>query len=88
MGRAHALAFAREGARLVICDACRQYETVPYPLARPEELAALAGEIEQMGSEVIAEQADVTKLAEMEALADRSRRELGPIDVVVANAGL
>lgn len=88
MGRAHALAFAREGARLLICDACRQYETVPYPLARPEELAALAGEIEQVGGEVIAAQVDVTKLQEMQALADRARQELGPIDIVVANAGL
>ena len=88
MGRAHALAFAREGARLVLCDACRQYETVPYPLARPEELAELAGMIEGMGCEVIAEQADVTKLAEMQTLADRAQRELGSIDIVVANAGL
>jgi SDR family mycofactocin-dependent oxidoreductase len=88
MGRAHALAFAREGARLVLCDACRQYETVPYPLARPEELAELAGEIEGMGCEVLAAQADVTNLAEMQALAERARRELGPIDIVVANAGL
>jgi SDR family mycofactocin-dependent oxidoreductase len=88
MGRAHALAFAREGARLVLCDACRQYETVPYPLAQPHELAALASEIEAMGSRVIAEQVDVTNLAEMQALAGRARQELGPIDIVVANAGL
>lgn len=88
MGRAHALAFAREGAKLVLCDACRQYETVPYPLARPEELAALAGEIEQMGRPVIAGQVDVTDLAGMQALMDRSERELGPVDIVVANAGL
>ena len=88
MGRSHALAFAREGARLVLCDACRQYETVPYPLARPEELADLAGEIEAMGNRVIAEQVDVTNLARMEELAERARQELGPIDIVVANAGL
>ena len=88
MGRAHALAFAREGASLVLCDACRQYETVPYPLARPEELAALASEIEQMGCRVIASRTDVTNLKEMQALADRVRDELGPIDIVVANAGL
>ncbi|WP_069801963.1 mycofactocin-coupled SDR family oxidoreductase [Thermogemmatispora onikobensis] len=87
-GRAHALAFAREGARLVICDACRQYRTVPYPLAHPEELATVAREIEALGRPVIAAQVDVTNLPAMEALAERARRELGPIDVVVANAGL
>ena len=88
MGRAHALAFAREGAKLVLCDACRQYETVPYALARPEELAALASEIENMGRPVIAGVVDVTDLAEMQALLDRSQRVLGPVDIVVANAGL
>src|SRR5438309_5398450 len=88
MGRAHALAFAHEGARLVLCDACRQYSTVPYPLAQPEELAALAGEIEQMGRPVIATQTDVTHLSDMQALAEQAHQVFGSIDIVVANAGL
>ena len=88
MGRAHALAFAHEGARLVLCDACREYKTVPYPLAQPEELASLATEIECMGRPVLAAQVDVTDLAAMQALAEQAQRELGPIDIVVANAGL
>ena len=88
MGRAHALAFAREGARLVLCDACRQYSTVPYPLAQPEELAALASEIEQMGRPVIAMQTDVTHLSDMQTLAARAQQAFGSIDIVVANAGL
>jgi len=88
MGRAHALAFAREGARLVLCDACRQYSTVPYPLAQPAELTSLASEIEQMGRSVLAAQVDVTDLAAMQALAERAQHELGPIDILIANAGL
>ncbi len=88
MGRSHALAFAREGARLVLSDACRQYSTVPYPLARPEELASLASEIKQMGRPVLAAQADVTDLSSMQALAERAKREFGPIDILIANAGL
>lgn len=88
MGRSHALAFAREGARLVVCDACQQYDTVPYPLARPQELASLVHEIEQIGVPIIAEQVDVTNLAAMRVLIERSQHELGPIDIVVANAGL
>jgi SDR family mycofactocin-dependent oxidoreductase len=88
IGRSHALAFAREGAKLVLCDACRQYKTVPYPLSRPEELEALAHEIGQMGCPVIAAQVDVTDLAGMQALVERALHELGSIDVVVANAGL
>lgn len=88
MGRAHALAFAREGARLVLCDVCRQYSSVPYPLAQPAELASLVSEIEQMGRPVLAAQVDVTDLAAMQALAERARREPGPIDIVIANAGV
>jgi len=88
MGRAHALAFAREGARLVLCDACRQYSTVPYALARPEELASLANEIERMGRPVIASQTDVTELTAMQVLVQRAQQEFGPIDIVVANAGI
>jgi (+)-trans-carveol dehydrogenase len=88
MGRAHALAFAREGAQLVLCDACRQYSTVPYPLAQPEELASLASEIKQMGRPVLAAEVDVTDLSAMQQLAERAQHELGAIDIVVANAGV
>ncbi len=88
MGRAHALAFAHEGARLVVCDACRQYRSVPYPLAQPEELATLVQEIERIGRPVIAARTDVTDLAGMQELAARAQHEFGPIDIVVANAGL
>src|SRR6266487_2555413 len=88
IGRAHALAFAREGARLVLCDACRQYSTVPYPLAQPAELASLVSEIEQMGRPVLAAQVDVTDLEGMQELAEQAQHNFGPIDIVVANAGL
>lgn len=88
MGRAHALAFAREGANVVLCDACRQYSTAPYPLAQPAELDALVQEIRQMGRHAIGVQADVTHLSGMQELAELALRELGPIDIVVANAGL
>jgi SDR family mycofactocin-dependent oxidoreductase len=88
IGRAHALAFAHEGARLVLCDACRQYSTVPYPLAQPAELASLVSEIEQMGRPVLAAQVDVTDLVGMQELAEQAQHNFGPIDIVVANAGV
>jgi SDR family mycofactocin-dependent oxidoreductase len=88
MGRAHALAFAREGARLVICDACHQYHTIPYQLARPEELASLASEIEEMGRPVLAAEVSVTNLASMQALVEQALQKFNSIDILVANAGL
>lgn len=87
-GRAHALAFAREGAHLVLCDTLRQYASVPYALSSPEELAQVAYEIKAMGQRVIAVHADVTDLDEMQQLADMALAQVGPIDIAVANAGL
>ncbi len=87
-GRAHALAFAREGAHLVLCDTPRQYTSVPYSLGTATELAQVATEIEAMGRQVIARQVDVTDLVSMRQLADLTQRQIGPVDIVVANAGL
>jgi len=87
-GRYHALAFAREGAHLVLCDTARRYASVPYPLGTGEALAQVAADIEAMDRRVLMAQVDVTDLAAMQRLADRAYAQLGPIDVVVANAGL
>jgi len=87
-GRAHALAFAREGAHLVLCDTPRHYGSVPYALSTAEELAQVAHEIESLGRQTITQQADVIDLSAMQQLADTAQKRLGPIDIAVANAGL
>jgi SDR family mycofactocin-dependent oxidoreductase len=87
-GRAHALAFAREGAHLVLCDTPRHYGSVPYALSTADELSQVAREIELMGRQAITLHADVTDLSAMQQLADTAQRRLGPIDIAVANAGL
>jgi len=87
-GRTHALAFAREGAKLVICDTPREYASVPYALSSPEELAQVAQDIEAMGCQVVALQADVTDESAMQELASVAQEQLGSIDIAVANAGL
>lgn len=50
-------------------------------------LAAVKDEIERSGEASIQVVADVTKFAEIEAIRKQVERELGPIDVLVANAG-
>src|SRR5215467_263348 len=87
-GRAHALAFAREGANLVLCDTLRHYPSVPYPLSSSNELERTVHEIEALGRRAIADHADVTDLEAMQRLAARAQEELGPIDIAIANAGL
>jgi NAD(P)-dependent dehydrogenase (short-subunit alcohol dehydrogenase family) len=76
LGRALALAFAREGARVVVN-------------ARSEEsVRPVAGEVEGAGAEVLAVAADVSKGADVESLIGESVERFGKIDVLVNNAGL
>jgi len=76
LGRALALAFAREGARVVVN-------------ARSEEsVGPVAREVEDTGAEVLAVAADVSKGADAERLVDETANHFGSIDVLVNNAGL
>ena len=76
LGRALALAFAEEGARVVVN--ARSDESV-----RP-----VAGEVEGAGAEVLAVAADVSREAEVERLVRETVERFGRIDVLVNNAGL
>jgi 3-oxoacyl-[acyl-carrier protein] reductase len=53
----------------------------------PAALAAVRGEIERDGGRAIQVAADVTSYAEIETMRLRIERQLGPIDILVANAG-
>jgi NAD(P)-dependent dehydrogenase (short-subunit alcohol dehydrogenase family) len=76
LGRALALAFAREGARVVVN-------------ARSEEsVRPIAGEVEDVGAEVLAVAADVSEGADAGRLIDETVDRFGRIDVLVNNAGL
>jgi SDR family mycofactocin-dependent oxidoreductase len=87
-GRTHALAFAREGAKLVLCDTPRQYNSVPYALSSVDDLESVKGEIEAIGQPVLARPVDVADLKAMQQLCEDAKEQFGPIDIVVANAGL
>src|SRR6202011_2319987 len=41
-GRSHAIRLAQEGADIIAVDLCRQIDSVPYPMATPEDLAETA----------------------------------------------
>jgi NAD(P)-dependent dehydrogenase (short-subunit alcohol dehydrogenase family) len=76
LGRALALAYAKEGARVVIN-------------ARSEEnIRPVAGEVESSGAEVLALAADVSKSADVRRLVDAAVGRFDRIDVLVNNAGV
>ena len=77
IGREIALVLGREGAAVA----------VNYAKSRDEAEAA-AAEIRQGGSRAVAIEADVTDYAAVRRMAERVAAELGPIDVLVNNAGM
>src|SRR3954447_16910545 len=87
-GRSHALGFAREGASVAIVDVLEQMPTVPYPTATTDEAEQTVREMQAAGQSCLVVQADVGDGEQMHAAVKRVEAELGPIDVLVCNAGI
>ncbi|OGK95133.1 MAG: hypothetical protein A3E31_00885 [Candidatus Rokubacteria bacterium RIFCSPHIGHO2_12_FULL_73_22] len=75
IGRAVARAFAAEGAAVVLGDAT-------------EAVEAVAAELARGGARAVAVRGDVTRSADMEALAARAAAEGGALDALVTCAGV
>ena len=87
-GRSHALALAREGADIAICDIAAPIDTVPYPLADEGDLAETKRQVEELGRRCVAVKADVRDTEQTEAAVAQTIAELGRIDIALANAGV
>jgi SDR family mycofactocin-dependent oxidoreductase len=87
-GRSHAIRLAAEGASIIAVDICAQIDTVPYPMATPEDLAETVKEVEALDRQIVASQADVRDEAGLRAAFQAGMAELGPVDIVLANAGI
>jgi SDR family mycofactocin-dependent oxidoreductase len=87
-GRSHAIRLAAEGASIIAVDICAQIGTVPYPMATAEDLAETVKEVEALDRRIVARQADVRDEAGLRAAFDAGVAELGPVDIVLANAGI
>jgi SDR family mycofactocin-dependent oxidoreductase len=87
-GRSHAIRLAEEGADIIAVDICRQIESVSYPMATPDELAETVKAVEGLGRRIVAREADVRDEAGLRAAFDAGVAELGPVDIVLANAGI
>ncbi|SDH62033.1 mycofactocin-coupled SDR family oxidoreductase [Pseudonocardia oroxyli] len=88
MGRSHAVRLAEEGADVIAIDLCEQVETVLYGLPAEADLAQTVKEVEARDRRCVALKADVRDLAALTEAARQGVAELGPIDIVVANAGV
>jgi NAD(P)-dependent dehydrogenase (short-subunit alcohol dehydrogenase family) len=75
IGRACALAFAREGAKIAVAG------------RRREPLQAVAHEIEAAGGQALALTCDVTQTVSVAAALSQSEQHFGRLDTIVNNAG-
>ena len=98
LGRADALALARAGADVVLADIQLESDSgadaqAYGPLARAARDEGLvyteqtAEEIRSLGRGALAVRCDVTERAQVDAALERAREEVGPVDILVANAG-
>ena len=87
-GRSHAVRLASEGADIIAVDLCRDIDTVTYPLARPDDLKETVRLVEEQGRRIVAREADVRSAEQLRTAIDDGVRELGHLDVVVAQAGI
>jgi SDR family mycofactocin-dependent oxidoreductase len=87
-GRSHAIRLAQEGADIIAVDICRQIATVAYPMATPEDLAETAKHVEALDRRIFTAQADVRDAAALKQAFDAGTADLGPVDIVLANAGI
>jgi len=76
IGRATALALARRGASVVVSD------------LDGERAGRVAEEIETLGGRAAAVRCDVSSQSDVDALAGRTLRDFGGVDVVMSNVGV
>ena len=87
-GRAEAVRLASDGASIIAVDICDQIESVPYPLATPDDFALTVKLVQDTGARIVAQQADVRDQEALKTALAVGLDELGRLDIVVANAGI
>ncbi|KAF2684166.1 short-chain dehydrogenase/reductase-like protein [Lentithecium fluviatile CBS 122367] len=85
IGRATALAFAREGANVVISDV---RDTPLNKTPTDTHSTTTVQEVEKLGAKAIFVKCDVTVAEEVEALVNRAVQEFGRLDIMMNNAGI
>ena len=87
-GRATALALAREGSRIGAFDIARPLSYPGYDMGTRDDLASLAEECRELGTECLTFQGDVRDDAAITAAVSAVVSQFGRIDVLFNNAGI
>lgn len=84
LGKAMAIELAREGALVAV--AARTI--APGQSKLPGTILQTVKEIEQSGGRALAVRCDVTKEEDLSSLIDQVNQDLGPVDIMINNAGV
>ena len=87
-GRATALAFAREGARIAGFDVARALEYPGYGMGSTAELESLVAECRNLGTECLVFPGDVRDDGAVRRAVDATVAAYGRIDILFNNAGI
>src|ERR1700761_6865378 len=87
-GREHAIRLAEEGADIIAVDVCEDIAGAGYPGPTEADLADTSTLVEKSGRRIVAAKTDVRDFASLRAAVEKGVAALGPIDIVVANAGI
>ena len=85
LGRAHALALAKQGAKVVVNDLGSAASGEGVDASPAEQVVA---EIKAMGGQAIVDTSDAASWAGAQAMVDAAIGQLGGLDIIVNNAGI
>jgi NAD(P)-dependent dehydrogenase (short-subunit alcohol dehydrogenase family) len=87
-GRSHALALAKEGAAVAVCDIAAPVASIKYSMATPDQLDETVKLIEEHDVRGLGLVADMRETTQVQSVVDRVIAEFGSIDVLIANQGV
>jgi len=87
-GRSHAVAFAKAGADVALCDIGHDVDTIYYSMGTSDELEETAELCRAHGVKVVTQICDVRDDTQVQAFVDDAVGNLGKIDIAIANAGV
>jgi SDR family mycofactocin-dependent oxidoreductase len=87
-GRSHAVAFAKEGADIIVTDIAKQVATVPYGMSTEADLQDTVKHVQALDQRCLAVVADARSTEAMKSAVDSAVEQFGRVDVLLVNHGL
>ncbi|WP_009478677.1 mycofactocin-coupled SDR family oxidoreductase [Rhodococcus sp. JVH1] len=87
-GRSHAIRLAQEGADIIAVDSLTDIDTVDYPMSTQSEMDETVNQVKALNRRIHTTKADVRDFAAMKSAYQNGVAAIGPVDIVLGNAGI